>query len=107
MFDGQLEIEEKGGTGVSSTDIDDVLPLLYASAEFELPLTDLSFGAELSALSYSDTAVYDGKIRFRQGISLAFVELGYRQMGVKIDDISNTDIDMNFGGVYLSTGLDF
>jgi len=105
VFDGQLEISD--GTDTSTTDIDDVLPLLYASAEFELPLTDLSFGAELSALSYSDNSIYDGKIRFRQGFSLAFVELGYRQMGIKLDDISNTDIDVDFGGVYLSTGLDF
>lgn len=105
VFDGELEISD--GTNKSSTDIDNILPLAYASAEFELPLTDLSFGAELSALAYSDNAIYDGKIRFRQGFSLAFVELGYRQMGIKIEDISNTDIDVNFGGVYLSTGLDF
>ena len=107
VFDGKLEIEETTGANVSSTDIDEILPLLYASAEFELPLTDLSFGAELSALSYSDNSIYDGKIRFRQGFSLAFIELGYRQMGIKVEDISDTDIDVNFGGVYLSTGLDF
>jgi outer membrane protein len=107
VFDGQLEVSSDTNTNASTTDIDEILPLLYASAEFELPLTDLSFGAELSALAYSDDAIYDGKIRFRQGFSLAFVELGYRQMGIKFDDISNTDIDVDFGGVYLSTGLDF
>jgi outer membrane protein len=105
VFDGQLEVSD--GTDKSTTDIDKILPLAYASAEFEFPLTDLSFGAELSALSYSDNSIYDGKIRFRQGFSLAFVELGYRQMGVKIEDLSDTDIDLDFGGVYLSTGLDF
>jgi len=107
VFDGQLEISNDTTSETSTTDIDEILPLAYASAEFELPLTDLSFGAELSALSYSDNSIYDGKIRFRQGFSLAFIELGYRQMGIKVEDISNTDIDVNFGGVYLSTGLDF
>jgi len=107
-FDGQLEITETGLTqGVSTTDIDEILPLAYASAEFELPFTDLSFGAELSAISYSGDSIYDGKVRFRQGFSLAFVELGYRQMGLKVDDIDNVDFDVTFGGVYLSTGLDF
>jgi outer membrane protein len=105
VFDGQFEVSN--GAETSTTDIDEILPLAYASAEFELPLTDLSFGAELSVLPFSDDAIYDGKIRFRQGFSLAFVELGYRQMGIKFDDISNTDIDVDFGGVYLSTGLDF
>ena len=107
VFDGQLEITNDTTSETSTTDIDEILPLAYASAEFELPLTDLSFGAELSALSYSDNSIYDGKIRFRQGFSLAFIELGYRQMGIKVEDISDTDIDVNFGGVYLSTGLDF
>ena len=105
VFDGELEVSD--GTNPSSTDVDEILPLIYASVELELPLTDLSFGAELSVLPFSDDAIYDGKIRFRQGFSLAFVELGYRQMGIKFDDISNTDIDVDFGGVYLSTGLDF
>lgn len=105
IFDGELEVTN--GTTTSNTDIDNILPLAYASAELELPLTDLSFGAELSALAYSDNAIYDGKIRFRQGFSLAFIELGYRQMGFKVEDISDTDVDLNFGGVYLSTGLDF
>jgi len=108
VFDGQLEITETGLTqGVSTTDIDEIIPLAYASAEFELPLTDLSFGAELSAISYSGDSIYDGKVRFRQGFSLAFIELGYRRMGLKVDDIDNVDFDVTFGGVYLSTGLDF
>jgi len=107
-FDGQLEITETGITqGVSTTDIDEFLPLAYVSAEFELPLTDLSFGAEFSTISYSGDSIYDGKVRFRQGISLAFIELGYRQMGLKVDDVDNVDFDVTFGGAYLSTGIDF
>jgi outer membrane protein len=107
IFDGQLEVKEVGGTGTSTTKIDKFLPLAYASAEFELPFTDMSFGAELSALTYSDTSIYDAKARFRQGFSLAFVELGYRQMGIKIENVNSLEVDTNFGGFYLSTGLDF
>ena len=92
IFDGQLEIANDAGTEKSTTEIDEILPLAYASAEFELPFTGLSFGAELSALSYSDNSIYDGKIRFRQGLSLAFIELGYRQLGIKVEDISNIPI---------------
>lgn len=106
-FDGQLQIKDKGDTDVSTTEIDEVLPLLYVSAEIELPLTDLYFGAEVSGLSYSGNALYDGKVRIRQGFGLAFVELGYRQMGINVEDLSDTDVDIEFGGAYLSTGLDF
>jgi len=104
-FDGQLEIV--GQTVTSTTDIEEIIPLAYVSAEFELPLTDLSFGAEVSAISYSGDSIYDGKVRFRQGFGLAFIELGYRQLGLKVDDVDNVDFDVTFGGAYLSTGIDF
>jgi outer membrane protein len=104
-FDGQLKLTN--GTETSQTDIDEFLPLGYVSAEFAMPFTDMSVGAEISAISYSGNSIHDAKIRLRQGFSLAFLEIGYRQMGIKLEDLSNTDIDIDFSGVYLSTGLDF
>ena len=104
-FDGQLKVTN--GTETSQTNIDEFLPLGYVSAEFAMPFTDMSVGAEISAISYSGNSIHDAKIRIRQGFSLAFIELGYRQMGIKFDNLSNTDVDIDFSGVYLSTGLDF
>ncbi len=108
IFDGSLVIEEQNNaSNRSETDIDEIVPMLYASAEIALPLTDLSFGAELSAISYSDSSLTDAKVRLRQGISLAFIELGYRQFSLDIEDISDINVDAEISGVYLSTGLDF
>ena len=104
-FDGQLSITN--GSQSSQSDIDEFLPLGYLSAEFAMPFTDMSAGAEISAISLSGNSIHDAKIRFRQGFSLAFIELGYRQMGIKLDDIGNTEVEVDFSGVYLSTGLDF
>ncbi|MFT6906692.1 MAG: outer membrane protein [Oleiphilaceae bacterium] len=104
-FDGQLKISN--ATQTSQTDIDEFLPLGYVSAEFAMPFTDMSAGVEISAISYSGNSIHDAKVRLRQGFSLAFIEIGYRQMGIKFDDLSNTDVDIDFSGVYLSTGLDF
>lgn len=106
-FDGQLEITNTGDSTSTQTDIDEFLPLGYVSAEFAMPFTDMSAGAEISAISYSGNSIHDAKIRFRQGFSLAFIEVGYRKMGITLDDISNTDIEIDFSGVYVSTGLDF
>ncbi|KZY41104.1 MULTISPECIES: TIGR04219 family outer membrane beta-barrel protein [unclassified Oleiphilus] len=107
VFDGQLNVE--GDTESSTSTIDNFLPLPYAKAEVELPFTGMAFGAELSGISYSGNGIYDARARIRQNISLAFVELGYRTMAIKIDDIGSADIevDVDFSGVYLSTGLDF
>ena len=107
-FDGQFNIADKDNPSeVSNTKIDEVLPLLYVSAEVELPLTNLFLGAELSGVSYSGNRLTDSKIRLRQGFGLVFLELGYRQMSLKVDDLSNVDVDVDFDGAYLSTGLDF
>jgi len=104
-FDGKFTVSNDSNT--SSTDIDEAVPLGYLSAEVALPLTDLSLGVEVSGISYSDNSLSDTKVRIRQGFSLAFVELGYRQIDLKIDDISDTDIDIDYSGIYISTGLDF
>ena len=106
-FDGKLRIFNDKTDDESNIDIDEVLPLGYLSAEVALPLTDLSFGVEVSGISYSDNAISDAKVRIRQGFSLAFIELGYRQMAIKVDDIDDLDVDIDLSGVYLSTGIDF
>lgn len=105
VFDGQLDISN--ATESSNTEIDEVVPLPYVSAEIALPLTDLSFGAEVSGVKYSDSSMYDAKARLRQGFSLAFIEIGYRQMAIDIEDVSDIDVDLDLSGAYISTGLDF
>ena len=106
-FDGKLEIRETGSSTTSLTDIDEVLPLLYANADVELPLTDLSLGASVSGAAYSGNSLYDARVRLRQGIGLAFVELGWRSLAASIDDLDDTDVDIDQSGAYLSLGLDF
>lgn len=104
-FDGELRVEDAADTSV--TEIDETIPMLYANAAFDLPFTGLSFGAELSAVSYSGDSITDAKLRLRQNISVAFVELGYRQFAIDIEDVSDIDVDADISGVYISTGLDF
>jgi len=107
VFDGQLDIQQDGSSNRSTTKIDDVVPMLYVGASVELPLTGLSAGADVSAINYSDSSLTDAKIRIRQGFGPAFLELGYRQMSIDIEDISDVDVDSELSGAYLSTGLDF
>lgn len=107
-FDGELKLRDPVNAALTSTTtIDDVLPMLYVAAEVELPLTGLSLGAEVSAISYSGDSIQDAKIKLRQGFGLAFVELGYRQIGIDIEDVSDVDVDVDLSGAYLSTGIDF
>jgi outer membrane protein len=107
-FDGELSIRDQAGVQTPSlTEIDETIPLLYVAAEFAMPFTDMSVGASVSGASYSGNSLYDARVRLRQGISLAFVELGYRSMAAQIEDLDDVDVDIDLSGVYLSVGLDF
>lgn len=105
FFDGELRI--KDADSISTTKIDETIPMGYLKASFEMPFTGMSVGAELNTISFDGDSLTDAKIALRQDISLAFIELGYRQFTIEIDDVSGTDVDADLSGVYLSTGLDF
>lgn len=107
VFDGRLLIEDRLSASRSETEIDEVVPMLYVAAEVELPFTGLSVGADVSAVSYSDNSLYDAKAKIRQGFGLAYLELGYRQLSIDIEDVSDIDVDAEISGAYLSTGIDF
>jgi outer membrane protein len=105
LFDGQLRIDD--GSNVSETKIDDPIPLLYVAADVELPLTGLTVGTELSGISFSGDRILDAKAKIRYGMGLVFIEGGYRSMSIKVDDVSDIDVDADLSGAYISTGIDF
>lgn len=107
-FDGQLDIIEDDDPDTrSTTKIDETLPMLFGAVEVELPFTGLALGGELSIVSYDGDSLSDARVRLRQNMSIAFIELGYRQFNIDVEDVSNVDVDADISGVYLSTGLDF
>lgn len=109
VFDGVLIMREQNANpvvGYSKTDIDDVIPMLYGSAVFELPITSLSVGVEGSAISIGSDSAYDmlAKVRFRA--SFFGIEAGYRAMGLK-GDVNSIDVDARSDGPYLSAMVIF
>ncbi|MFD2228902.1 TIGR04219 family outer membrane beta-barrel protein [Alkalimarinus sediminis] len=109
VFDGSLILREQNANPVaaySKTDIDDIIPMLYGSAIFELPITSLSVGAEGSAISIGSDTAYDlvAMIRFRA--SFFGVEAGYRAMGLD-GKVNGINVDARSDGPYLSALLMF
>jgi len=107
IFDGQLRIQETSTGEISETKIDDPIPLGYVAASVELPLTGLSVGADVSAISYSGNKLVDAQAGIRYDISLAFIYAGYRTMMITVDDVSGVDVDADISGAYITTGIDF
>lgn len=107
LFDGVLRIEDNNTSTVSETKIDDPIPMAYVSADVDLPLTGLTFGADVSAISYSGDKILDAKAAVRYNIGLVFVEGGYRTMQITVDDVNGIDVDADLSGAFISTGIDF
>lgn len=85
------------------------IPLLYAKARFYIPSTDISFQAELNAISLSSTSSYDyalsARYTFMMGLGL---EAGYKVFHLEDNDlVSGLENNIDFTGFYASAIWDF
>lgn len=92
----------KSATATEKLDIDLMAPMLYAKAQFDLPFTGLSAGVEGNYTSYQDNSLndYSAKLTYLFDAALDVgVEVGYRQMSVKISD-NDLEADITLKGPY-------
>ena len=85
----------------STKDLNYVVPMLYAKAKFELPLSGLSVESDISYISYVSSAFYDvkGGVSYETTFGLG-ATAGYRAEKLKIDDISDFNSDIDIKGFY-------
>ena len=85
----------------STKDLNYVVPMLYAKAKFELPLSGLSVESDISYISYDSSAFYDikGGVSYETTFGLG-ATAGYRAEKLKIDDLSDVYSDIDIKGFY-------
>ncbi len=106
-FDNGVEITDVATGITGSLDIDYVIPLLYAQARFDLPLTGLSLGVEANGISYDDDTLYDVKINLAYVFAFGLgIEAGYRAFDLEYDD-DDEIADVTIGGAYAGFVWDF
>jgi outer membrane protein len=94
---------------VSTTkNFDETLPMLHASGRLNLPVPGVYVGGEIDTISYDGNTLRDltARIGWRSDFLLG-VELGYKHMDLKLDDVSVLDADLDMGGPYLAASLSF
>jgi len=82
-------------------ELDAVVPMVYGMAQFDLPFSGWSLGAEGNAFSFDDNELTDYSVRLRymlQSVLDVGVELGYREMSLELDGPAQTDLDLD--GIY-------
>lgn len=89
-------------------DFDDWIPMLYAKAQFDLPLTGLSAAAALEALTFDDNDVVDLDLALKYQTKLGLgAALGYRTMDIDLKNINSFRSDLKVDGFYLGMYVDF
>jgi outer membrane protein len=106
VFDGEVSVASGDGSIQADQSISAPLPMLYGKAQFDLPFTGFSLGAEANYLMVSGNGVSDILVRaayespFRVG-----AELGYRTFTFKLDDIDDLYGELTVEGPYLAVTL--
>jgi outer membrane protein len=93
---------------VTTTDsVSETIPMLYALVGAS-PIPDLIVSGELSYISYAGSTISDftAKVAYTTNYLVGF-EAGYRKQTYKFDDVSGTDADLNFDGVFAGAYLKF
>ncbi len=93
---------------VTTTDsVSETIPMLYALVGAS-PIPDLIISGELSYITYAGSTISDftAKVAYTTNFFVGF-EAGYRKQTYKFDDVSGTDADMGFDGVFAGAYLKF
>lgn len=100
IIDGDISMTDNANTS-ATTDFTVVLPMLYAKARFDMPLTGLSVETDASYISYDGNSFTDVKagVVYESSIGLG-ATAGYRLQNITLDDIDDTYGKMDIKGIY-------
>ena len=86
----------------------ETVPMLHLAARGNLPFSGLYAGAEVNTVRYDGSRIEDYTVKLGWVSDfLLGVELGYSEYYVELDDVSDLDTDLEFGGPYLALSLTF
>lgn len=101
-FDGSARIALLDGSETAEEDLDAAVPLIYAAAKFELPLTGTYVSANINTLSAGDASITD--LTFALGYESDFglgIEIGTRAMDLDYED-DEEEADIEIDGKYIN-----
>ncbi len=106
ILDGEFSMIQGADAEVVAT-IDKTLPLIYASAGVDLPLTGLSATLSGAAVSFDGEQVMDLNLRLNYELNIVGAELGWRTHTIELDDQDGLEFNLDYAGPYLGINLHF
>ena len=103
-----LKVDYTINNGTTTTDsMDETVPMLYVLVGGS-PIPDLIISGELSYIAYSGSSISDftAKVAYTTSFFVGF-EAGYRKQKYEFDDVSETDANLDFDGIFAGAYLKF
>lgn len=101
-FDGEVQIEENGGSNSANEKLNAIIPLLYTAARIDLPLSGLYASVSGNFLGTSDNNFLDYQATIGYESSLRFgIEAGYRSLELNLDDVDDIEADITIDGAFI------
>ncbi|GAA3544787.1 TIGR04219 family outer membrane beta-barrel protein [Zobellella aerophila] len=112
VIDGNITLNQEDTNTRGSADFSAAMPMLYGAARFDLPFSGASVGAEGSFLAFDGHRIADYKVNagYQFIDTPAFglgVEVGYRQLELRLDDLSDVNADVSFSGPMANLTMHF
>jgi outer membrane protein len=100
-------IDTTGNIPPNTDSMNETIPMLYALVGGS-PIPDLIISGELSYIAYSGSTISDftAKVAYTTSFFVGF-EAGYRKQKYEFDDVSGTDANLDFDGVFAGAYLKF
>lgn len=107
QLEGSIDVASSADR--TSADFDEVIPMLYAKARADLPLTGLWVGAEAQGMSYDDNHLIEFNAQVGWESQIGFgLEAGWRTVQIELssfDAVDNAEIDVS--GPYAALNYHF
>lgn len=108
LVDGKVTATDVSSNETDTATFDGVIPMGYAGVEIALPLTGLSLGANISAISIGDSSITDTHVYARYTTDfLLGIEAGIKNVNFELDDLDSSYGELDFEGVYAQLFLHF
>jgi len=83
------------------------IPMVYLAAQFDLPFSGFSVGADMNVISYSGSTYNDIRLRALYEMGVIGFEVGTRTTTLTLDNVDGIDADLEFSGLMLGMFLHF
>jgi len=93
--------------GTEVVSFSESIPMLYVAAQFDLPFSGFSVGADVNVISYSGSTYNDIRLRALYEIGVVGFEVGTRTTTITLDDVDGINADLKFSGLMLGMFLHF